>query len=322
VTDSLRRVETATQRADRLASLPFEQIGRSAEGFFKGTGHAMRELWAHRELQYLLVRRELKARYKDSALGFLWTLIRPVVLLLIYYFAIGYFLGARGAIPMFAVFVFAGLTLWGLYADILVLGTVSILTNAGLIKKVYMPRELFPLASVGSALFNFVTQFLVLIAAILVLGQFPLTWDLLYVFPAIAIVLLFGTALALLLSAFNVYLRDVQYLVDVAVLMLFWASPIVYSYGMVNTSDIGGTWIESAYLANPVTIAMLAFQRALWLSGPTVQAELAAKGVDPASLYPPDLDLRLIILLVIGALLVFVAHRTFLRLQGNFAQEI
>ena len=314
--------ETARQRADRLTALPFEQVGRASEGFFRGTGHALRELWQHRELQILLVRRELKARYKDSALGFLWTLIRPVMLLIIYYFAIGYFLGAQRSIPMFGIFVFAGLTLWGLYADILVLGTMSILTNAGLIKKVYMPREIFPLASVGSALFNFSTQFLVLLAAIIVFGQFVWTPDLLYVFPALLLVLLFGTALALLLSAFNVYLRDIQYLVDVAVLMLFWASPIVYSFGMVSGSSVGGTWVEQLYLLNPITVAVLAFQRALWLHGPSVGAQFDEMGVKLSSMYPADLDLRLAIMIAIGAVFVWIAHRTFLRLQGNFAQEI
>src|SRR5690606_13316217 len=236
---------------------------------------SLRQLYGHRELQVQLVRRELKARYKDSSLGFLWTLIKPIMLLLIYYFAIGYFLGAQRMIPQFAIFVFAGHTLWGLYSDILVTATVSILTNAGLIKKVYVPRELFPLASIGSALFNFAIQFLVLIAAMVVLGQFVFTLDLLYIIPAVLVVAIFGSALGILLSALNVFLRDVQYLVEVAVLMLFWASPIVYSYSMVSQSSIGGSSIESLYLLNPSTIAVIALQRATWLPAPSVHKQLA-----------------------------------------------
>lgn len=321
--------DTARERAARLEALPFERIGGSYESFLKGTRHAVRDIISHRELLGMLVRRELKARYKDSTLGFLWTLIRPVMLLLIYYFAIGYFLQAERGIPVFGIYVFAGLTLWGLFSEVLTSGTMSILTNAGLIKKVYVPRELFPLASVGSALFNFGTQMLVLLAAVVAFGQFVVTPDILYFFPATLLVLVFATAFSLLLSALNVYLRDVQYLVEVAMLMMFWTSPIVYSYNMVH-SALQGNWIEQLYLLNPVTIAVLAFQRAFWLNGPGVQNQITSAttpGGEPLNLtsadfYPADLDLRLLVMTVIGFLFLWFSHRVFLRLQGNFAQEI
>ncbi|WBU37785.1 ABC transporter permease [Homoserinibacter sp. YIM 151385] len=315
-------VDIARERAARLAALPLERIGGSYQSFLKGTRHAVRDLLGHRELLGLLVRRELKARYKDSALGFLWTLIRPIVMLLIYYFAIGYFLGAQRQIPMFAIFVFAGLTLWGLWSEVLTAGTMSILTNAGLIKKVYVPRELFPLAAVGSALVNFGIQMIVLIGAMVVFGQFVFTWDLLYLLPGTLVILVLATAFSLLLSALNVYLRDVQYLVEVSVLMLFWASPIVYSYQMVHEA-LKGNWIEQLYLANPITVSILAFQKAAWLPGPSVQTQLSEDmGIDPATFMPADLDLRLAIMGIVSLLFLWFSHRVFLRLQGNFAQEI
>lgn len=312
----------ARERAERLATLPFEQVGGASAHFFGGTIESLRQLWAHRDLQRQLIQRELKVRYKDSSLGFLWTLVKPVVLLLIYYFAIGIILNARDSIPSFAIFVFAGLTLWGLFSDVMTAGTVSILTNAGLIKKVYVPRELFPLASVASALVNFSVQLGVLIVATIVFGQFVFTWEALYAIPAILIVVLFSTAFAILLSALNVFLRDIQYLVDVAVPMLFWASPIIYSFTNLHTSEVGGTWLEWVYLLNPITVAVIAFQRAVWLEGPEVQTALAKAGIDPVNAYPADLDLRLIVLLIIGSVFLWFAHRVFLRLQGNFAQEI
>ncbi|HEY4268856.1 MAG TPA: ABC transporter permease [Galbitalea sp.] len=312
--------DTARQRAERLSTLPFETVGGGYRNFFSGTGHALRQLWQHRELQGLLVRRELKARYKDSSLGFLWSLIKPLTLLLVYYFAIGKVLGAEHTTPMFAILVFSGLTIWGLFSEILTTGTMSILTNAGLIKKVYVPREIFPLAAVGSALFNFAIQLGVLVIAIIAFGQFVFTWQLLYFFPAVLIVLLFGTAFAILLSALNVYLRDIQYLVDVAMMILVWASPIIYSFANVAANT--NKFITSLYLLNPMTVAVIAFQRAMWLPGPTVQNELAKAHVDPATFYPADLNLRLVVLIVIGAVFLWISHRVFLRLQGNFAQEI
>nr|WP_279589051.1 ABC transporter permease [Frigoribacterium endophyticum] len=271
----------------------------------------------------MLIRRELKARYKDSALGFVWSFIRPLTMLAIYYFAVGQVLGAARAVPQFAIYVFAGLTLWGLYNEIIAGGTTSILANAGLIKKVYVPRELFPLASLGSALFNFVVQFAVLLAAVLVLGQFPVSWDLLYIPVAVVLTVIYGLALALFLSAVNVYLRDVQYLVEVALLILFWASPIVYSFGMVvgRAAARGQDWIVTLYQLNPMTDIILAFQKGIWRAGSetTTLGDGTVVGPQP---YPADLDARLLVIGVVGLVLLIVAQRIFARLQGNFAQEI
>ncbi|MFN4000512.1 ABC transporter permease [Microcella sp.] len=310
------------QRVAHVESLPFERTVAGRVGVFAGLWRAIRDVIARRELLGLLVRRELKARYKDSSLGFLWSLIKPLTMLLIYFVAIGQFLGAARAIPDFAIFVYAGLTLWALYSEIVVTGTQSILSNAGLIKKVYLPREIFPLAATGSAFVNFGVQFLILIVAVVALGQFPISWNLLYIPVAVAIAAVYGIALALLLSAVNVYLRDIQYLVEVGLLVFFWASPIVYSWSFVveagERSDL--PWLESAYLINPMSTAILAFQRGIWAAG-SQERELGGVTVPPQP-WPADLDLRLLITFVVGLVLVVVAQRVFSRLQGNFAQEI
>ena len=128
---------------------------RPAVAGFGGTFGIVREIFAHRQLLDLLIRRDLKSRYKDSALGFVWTLIRPLTQLVIYYFVIGQILGAARSIPEFAIYVFSGLTVYGLFSEIVAAPPPRSSANAGLIKKVYLPREIFPLASVGSALFNF-----------------------------------------------------------------------------------------------------------------------------------------------------------------------
>lgn len=315
--------ETARARAERLAATPFDVVASHSGGFFRGFFRSLADVVGQRELLVLLVRRELKARFKDSSLGFLWTLIRPITLLMIYFVAIGQFLGAARLIPDFAIFVFAGLTLWGLYNEIIVGGTSSIVSNAGLIKKVYLPREIFPLAASGSAIVTFLIQLGILVAAVLLLGQFPLSWNLLYVPVAIAIVLVYGVSLAILLSALNVYLRDVQYLVEVGMLIFFWASPIVYSWSFVvdAAQRTGLTWLTDVYLLNPISTAMLAFQRGIWKAGSESRV-LDAVTTVPAQPWPADLDLRLAITFLIGLVLFLVGQRVFSRLQGNFAQEI
>ncbi|TIH37817.1 ABC transporter permease [Subtercola vilae] len=310
----------AEVRAERLAQLPFEASANAGPKSVGGFIASVQEIFSHRELLDLLIRRELKSRYKDSTLGFVWSLIKPLVQLLIYYVFIGTVLGAARGVPQFAIFVFSGLTLWGLYSEIIASGTSSIVTNAGLIKKVYLPREIFPLASTGSAIFNFLIQMIVLLAAILLLGQFPISLNLLYVPAAVVIVLIWGVAFAVLLSALNVYLRDIQYLVEVAMLLLFWASPIVYSWNLVVDAAKAHSWLLEIYLLNPVSLAMLAFQRGLWQAGSQVNV-IGTNTIQPQQ-WPAYMDVRLAFAAIAGLVVLFIAQRIFARLQGNFAQEI
>ena len=298
--------DESAKRSLALAGEPLRSAG-PVQGFAIGTIESIRDIWAHRELLGLLVRRELKARYKDSTLGFFWSLIRPLTNLLIYYVAVGKFLEAERSIPSFAIFIFTGLTAWGLFSEIVSTGTASVVANSGLVKKVYLPREVFPLATIGSALFNFVIQIAILAIATVVAGAIPSGLRLLYLPVSFALVLVFSTALALLLSAVNVYLRDVNYLVEVSLMVLFWASPIVYSWALVSPKL--NTWLTEIYLANPITLATVGFQRALWVAG-------------DGQPIPPNLELRLGISLAVSLVLLWVCQRVFTRLQGNFAQEL
>ncbi len=296
----------ADVRARELSRLPFRDSG-SRQGFVTGTIASLRDVVAHRELLSHLVRRELKSRYKDSTLGFVWSLIRPLTMLLVYYVAVGQFLGAARDTPQFAIFIYCGITAWTLFSEVLTSGTMSIVQNAGLIKKVYVPREVFPLAAVGSAGFNFLVQMVILLGATAAVGQFPTGTRWLYFPLAVAVLLVFSTALGLLLSAANVYLRDVQYLVEVGLTLGFWASPIVYPWRLVE-ANLSGV-LEQAYLANPVTIVVLAFQETFWVAGDTQPV------VD-------DLAARLGVALGVGLVLLWLGQRLFARLQGNFAQEL
>jgi len=268
------------------------------------------EIVRHREMLALLVRRDIKARYKDSALGLVWSLVRPLIQLLIYYIVIGKFLQAERGIPEFAIYIFAGLTAYGLFAEIIGSSTSSILTNAGIVKKVYLPREVFPLASVGSSLFNFVMQLAILVTATIVIGSFPASWDILYVLPSAALLIVWGLAFGLVLSATNVYLRDIGYLVEVLLLLLLWASPIVYSWSMVR-DFLGAGILLDIYTSNPVTLAVLGFQEAFWVAGDETGAAA-----------PEDLLLRIGVGIAIGVVALFASQRVFARLQGNFAQEL
>jgi ABC-2 type transport system permease protein len=294
-------------RAAALANEPLRTAGPRL-GFASGTLSSIKDILAQRELLGMLVRRELKARYKDSSLGFLWTLMRPIAMLLIYYVALGQFLGAARNIPDFAIFIYTGLTAWGFFSEAVTAGTGSVIANSGLVKKVYLPREVFPLSAIGSALFNFGVQLLILLAATLVAGHFPTGTRWGYFFMGTMILVLFGTALALLLGAWNVYLRDIQYLVEIFILIFFWVSPIVYSWELF-AKEVTSDALRELYLANPITLAVLGFQKAFWVSGDTQP-------------FPDDLYTRMGIAVLVGVVLLWLCQRVFARLQANFAQEL
>lgn len=294
----------SAERFVALAAQPFRTFSATSSG---STAGSLREILKRRELLRLLVRRDIKSRYKDSALGALWTLARPITQLAIYYVVIGQFLRAADGIPSFAIYVFTGLTAYGLFGELLGSATNSIISNAALVKKVALPREIFPLASVGSALFTFAIQVTILLAASAFLGEFPLHAGLFVGLLAAVVLIVYGTALGLLLSAVNVYLRDVGYLVEVVLMIMMWASPILYSWTMVRDAVGSGPLLE-LYLANPITLGVIGLQEGLWIAG------------DGA--FPELLPLRLAIALVVGLVFLVVGHRVFARLQGNFAQQL
>ena len=311
-------------RLAELADEPLREAGASS-GLFRGAIRSWKDIWAHRELLGLLVRRELKSRYKDSVLGFFWSLMRPLTMLLIYYIALGRFLGAERGVPDFAIFIYTGLTAWGLFNDAVSAGTGSIVNNSGLIKKVYLPREIFPLATVGSAMFNFAIQLVILFSATIIAGKVPTGTRWWYLPLSFAVIVVTAIGWSLLLSAVNVYLRDVQYLTEIGLMIAFWASPIVYAWGMV-TGQVASPVLLNLYLTNPVTIGILGFQQAFWVAGDGApippDATLEQIVLLTPQPVPDDLMLRLWIWLAVGLLFTFLAQRLFARLQGNFAQEL
>ena len=300
-----------SERFARLAAEPFSTIDARGLRTFRFAGK-LRELAARRELLGLLVRRDLQARYRDSFLGFLWTVIKPLIQFLMYFIVLGQFLRAAEGIPSFAIYLFSGLTLFTFFNDMVAGSTASIVQNAGLVKKIYLPREVFPLASVGSAAFMFAVQLAVLLVAAILFQALPAPSQMLWFFPSLALILIYGVAVGLLLSALNVYLRDIQYLTEVVLMLAMWGSPIVYSWAMVESVIERfslPSWVLEVYLANPVTLAVFGFHKAFWGAG------------TPAD-YPDGLALRMLIAGIIGLIVLWLAHRAFTRMQGNFAQEL
>ncbi len=281
------------------------------------------EIWACRELLGNLVRKELKVKYKDSVLGFLWSLARPLLLLMIYWLVFGKFL--RAGIPNFAFYLFSGLVAWDFFSSTLGAATTSVIANAGLIKKVYFPREILPLAAVGAGLVNFALQVVVLFGVLLAFGYDFWGTNLLLLPVAVLALVLFATAMGLLLAAANVYLRDVQHLLEVFLLLWFWLTPVVYPINVALESlaryRLLGFRLSTVYLLNPLTNIVIGFQRAIYKHVEVTDAG----GRSVATLFQASYGSylrRLGTVILLSSALVWVAQRVFARVQGNFAQEL
>jgi ABC-2 type transport system permease protein len=222
----------------------------------------LRILVERRQLLVDFAWRELRARYKGSALGFLWNFVNPLLQLVVFWILFGVLLGTRPRTETgeqsYAVFLFVGLLPWTFFATSLQSGASAILANAPLVKKVRMPLQLLPAASVLSALANFLLSSLVLLAILAIFGpRHPegLVWIPLLV--ALQIVMNLG--FAYLLSALAVFYRDVQHILGVLLLAWYFLTPVLFPVAVLNDRP---DQLRLLYL-NPMTSIIVAYQRAL-----------------------------------------------------------
>lgn len=197
----------------------------------------LQELWQYRELIRNLVLRDLRARYKGSTLGYLWTQIAPLGLMMVYVVVFNFLL--PNGIAMFPVFVIVGLLPWNYTAEAVLNGARSIIDNAALVKKVYFPREVLPLVAVGSSLLNFILSLpMMMLVIVLVqmttLGRLNLSWSIVYLPVIMALQTVFLAGLALLLGAGAVFFRDVVHLIGIVINIWFFLTPIIYPLSTIS----------------------------------------------------------------------------------------
>ena len=275
------------------------------------------DIAAYRELLVNLVRKDLKVRYKNSVLGFLWSLVNPAVTIAV--FSVIFSVILPNSIPDFALFLMSGVLVYNLFQNATSAAVGSVVSNAPLVKKVWFPREILPLASVGSTFVDFLLQSSVLVAAFAIV-RWHVGWAYLPLIPlAMAVALIFTTALAIWMAAVNVKFRDVQHFLSIALMVWFWGTPIIYGYEQIahKLSRFHLTWLP---LLNPMAIVVMSFQRALYnrrvvRTGKTMTTLLPAHG------YAWYVG----VLLIVGAaalVLLLGAMHAFHRHEGDFAEEL
>lgn len=275
-------------------------------------------IWSFRELLVSMVRKELRIKYKNSVLGFVWSLLNPALYLVIYYIVFQKIL--KNEMPLYAIFLLSGLLVWNFFSNALSAATTTVVANSGIVKKVAFPREILALSSVGAAFVFFLLQATVLVLALLIFQVTPALAYIWLVPVALLALILFAGALAVALSAINVYLRDTQHLLELVLLAWFWATPVVYPFQELGIR-LAQKHLLWAYFLNPVTVVVLTFQRALYAKVSPVGLNGQVVNILP-TYSPLWFFTQLLIVIVVSALLFIGALAIFGRLEGNFAEEL
>lgn len=225
---------------------------------------SLSEIRESRDLLFQMVRRDLAAKHAGSALGFLWSLLSPALLVFVYasiFFLFGFKPVQNSELRNypFALFFFSGLVLWNIFNAGLAGGTGSIVSSGYLVRKIYFPREILPLSVVMSGLVTFGFEFAVLLLFQTILGH-PPHWTVILAIPIVVIIAVMAYGIGLFLAAATVYFRDLQHFIVIVLQLLFWGAPIIYDMSLIQTNHPGAAKI---LLLNPVTPCVIAFREAV-----------------------------------------------------------
>lgn len=298
-----------------MAERPTSTLAPLPPGFERpGQGRGLVDVLGQRYLLRLIVRKELRVRYQASFLGLAWSYVKPGVQFVVFFFVMGNFLGMRGMLPPFAVYLFSGIVIINLFSEVLGNATRSVVANGALVNKIYLPRQMFPVSSVQVALVHFVPQLVVLMIGAIVAGWRPGLTELAAAVLGVLIVLTLALGLGLAFGAINVAYRDIENIVDLILMVAIWFSPVLYPISTVRDTFGADSVMMTIYANNPLTIAVELFHRAFWWPA---SDELAREN----GIFPHVMDRGLIALVACGVVL-FVGDRIFRRMSRNFAQEL
>lgn len=281
-----------------------------------GRSAGLYDVLRQRYLLKLLVRKELRVRYRGSVLGLLWSYVKPAFQLLVFYIAMGKFLGLARSQPNYLVYLFAGVVMVGFFSEVFSNATRSVVNNADLVKKIYLPRELFPVSSVWVAIVHLVPQVLVLVVVSLSMGWRPGPMNLLACLLAIAVVGLTGLGLGLMFGAWNVLFRDAENFVDLILMAATWMCPVLYQWQKV--ADVLPGWAFKIYQANPLCGAVELAHFGFW--APSARVHSVYPGA--YDMVPSHFWVWSGVAVTGAVILTLLGQLVFKSLEGRFAQEL
>lgn len=255
----------------------------------------LKKLYEYRELLKSNIKKEIRGKYKGSFLGVLWSFINPLLQALVYAIVFPYVLKTNQ--DNYVVFIILGIIPWNFFITTIAQGTTTILQNAGIIKKVYFPREILPISVATSALVNFLISCIIMFIFVIVGGIGISPYILLL--PLIIITqYIFSLGIIFITSAINVYIRDAEYIINFGLNMLFYATPVLYSTTLFENSSI--KWLIEL---NPMTHIITCYRDILFYKS------------------PPHFK-RLLGVFIISSIILIIGVRIFKKLEKGFAEEV
>lgn len=259
----------------------------------------IKEIYEYREMIFRLVRKELRGRYKGSVLGFFWTFLNPLLQLLVYTMVFSVIM--RSGIEQYYLFLFVALVPWIFFSSALTGGATSVMGSADMIKKIYFPREVMPIAYITSAFVNMMLTFVVVFAVLLVTGFGINPVALLYLPIIMLVEYVLCLGITLLVSALTVYFRDLAYILNIISMAWQFLTPVMYPQSQVEA--VLPEPLMRIWNLNPMTPVINAYRDILYYKT-TPQLETLAAAV------------------VLGVLVLIVGEFVFVKLQKGFAEEL
>ncbi|MDD2628456.1 MAG: ABC transporter permease [Clostridia bacterium] len=255
----------------------------------------IKEIYRYRHMLYTLVKQDIRGKYKGSFLGFLWTLLNPLLLLLVY--SVVFQTVFKIDIPNYPIYLFIALMPWNYFANTIAMGTACVSNGGSLLKKVYFPREVLPLATIISNTINYFFSAIIIFIALIFFSDIGVSWLALWLPVVVLVQAIFSFACILILSAVNVYVRDVQYIMNPVMMVWMYATPILYRSDMVPERYL------DIYNLNPMVHIINGYRSILY---DKTMPDFAALGT-----------------VFIGSVIFLsLAYLIFKKLQRRFAEEV
>ncbi|MGN0481891.1 MAG: ABC transporter permease [Lachnospiraceae bacterium] len=257
--------------------------------------NALKELWAYRQMVYSLVRKDLRGRYKGSVLGFLWTFINPLLQLVVYTLVFSVIM--KNNIDRYYIYLFVVLVPWIFFSSSVTSGSSCILDSKDMVKKIYFPREVMPIACVTGNFVNMLLSFVVIFGVLIFTG-----WGVdpvaLLCLPVIMVVeYILAMGIAMLASALTVYLRDLEYVLGIITMAWMYLTPVMYGPEQVPQQ------YEKLWSINPMTPIAIAYRDILYYK------QVPQFGT-------------LLHAFIVGVVILVLGYIIFRKLQKGFAEEL